>query len=597
MEEEIKAEFVKNGFNFDDEADVLNKCLTFCIQYNLSPSDIVSSWDVYSLNRGLELMVQSSHMGAFLQQIQNERREDIVKKEPGLHLYSNDISMILNDEYENSKEIVLGTPTDKRKISQTEPIISAKKTNGSITTCRKLLETITPFGQRKSKFVVQFSLNETANGGSMKMEHDEENPNNDIIKRVQPIKRCSLKIISSQSEPGCRFMYDRMKNKLNFIESRIKDHATALVASGLHEEPTDPTVASQRPIVAVGMICCEEEGRLKEMPILLQSSVEHSGGQRVRLDLQNLDHFSVFPGQVVGLEGHNPSGHCLIALKIVDRMPLSPSSMENLPPTKRQAMDQHLESTNAGIIIAAGPFTTVDNLFFEPLAELLLYAQRKQPQLIILLGPFIDSDHPEIKRGTVNRTFDEIFQDEILARLRDYVEYMGCTARVILVPSVRDASHDFVYPQINSITNPGIFCANEVKVACSTVDVLKQLSAEEISRNKKGGSKQRMTTLVNHILNQRSFYPLYPPAEGVPIDFSLAPEALQMSTTLDILILPSDLAHFVRVISVGERSKGEEVKCICVNPGRLSRGGGGGFFAELNYHGHCDLSNASVIRI
>nr|XP_016514768.1 PREDICTED: DNA polymerase alpha subunit B-like [Nicotiana tabacum] len=94
-----------------------------------------------------------------------------------------------------------------------------------------------------------------------------------------------------------------------------------------------------------------------------------------------------------------------------------------------------------------------------------------------------------------------------------------------------------------------------------------------------------------------SFYPLYPPAEGIPIDYSLAPEALQMSTVPDILILPSDLAHFVRVISLGERSEEEEVKCICVNPGRLSRGEGGGFFVELNYHGSCDLSSASVIRI
>lgn len=617
MEEQIKAEFLKNGFALDDEAEILNKCLTFCIQYNLSPSDLVSSWDVYSLNRGLELMVQSSHMGAFLQQLQNERREDIVKKEPGLHFYSSDISMILNDEYEDTKEIILGTPTDKRKSSQAETTASAQKTNGSISTSRKHLETITPFGQRRNKFVVQFSLNEKANGESMKIEHDQENPNDDIIKRVQPSKRCSLQIISSQPEPGCKFMYDRMENKFNFLESRIKDHATALVASGLHEEPTDPTVASQRSVFAVGMICCEEEGRLKEKPILLQSSVEHSGGQRVRLDLQNLNHFSVFPGQVVGVEGHNPSGHCLIASKIVDRIPLSVSSTENLPPTKKQAMDQDLQSTNAScampelsLIIAAGPFTTVDNLFFEPLAELLSYARRKQPQLIILLGPFIDSDHPEIKKGTVNRTFDEIFEDEILARLRDYGEYMGSAARVILVPSVRDANHDFVYPQpafdiqspdleyqINSITNPGVFCANEVKVACCTVDVLKQLSAEEISRNPQGGSKQRMTTLANHILNQHSFYPLYPPAEGIPIDYSLAPEALQMSTVPDILILPSDLAHFVRVISLGERSEGEEVKSICVNPGRLSRGEGGGFFVELNYQGSCDLSSASVIRI
>lgn len=45
------------------------------------------------------------------------------------------------------------------------------------------------------------------------------------------------------------FHYEVLANfyfyQFNFLESRIKDHATALVASGLHEEPTDPTVASQ----------------------------------------------------------------------------------------------------------------------------------------------------------------------------------------------------------------------------------------------------------------------------------------------------------------------------------------------------------------
>lgn len=121
---------------------------------------------------------------------------------------------MLNDEYENTKDIILGTPTDKRKTSQTETIVSARKTNGSISTSRKHLETITPFGQRKNKFVVQFTLNENANGESMKIENDEENPSDDIIKRVQPIKRCSLQIISSKPEPGCRFMYDRTENKV-----------------------------------------------------------------------------------------------------------------------------------------------------------------------------------------------------------------------------------------------------------------------------------------------------------------------------------------------------------------------------------------------
>ncbi|CAL5399705.1 unnamed protein product [Camellia sinensis] len=65
---------------------------------------------------------------------------------------------------------------------------------------------------------------------------------------------------------GCRRLSPMVEDKFNFLENRIRKHATALVASGLFEEPIDPTVASQ-----VGMICCEEEGHLKEKPVLLQS--------------------------------------------------------------------------------------------------------------------------------------------------------------------------------------------------------------------------------------------------------------------------------------------------------------------------------------
>lgn len=35
-----------------------------------------------------------------------------------------------------------------------------------------------------------------------------------------------------------------------------------------------------------------------------------------------------------------------------------------------------------------------------------------------------------------------------LNQLQDYVEYMGSGARVLLVPSTRDANHDFVFPQV-----------------------------------------------------------------------------------------------------------------------------------------------------
>ncbi|KAL7587909.1 hypothetical protein Lser_V15G40072 [Lactuca serriola] len=53
----------------------------------------------------------------------------------------------------------------------------------------------------------------------------------------------------------------------------------------------------------------------------------------------------------------------------------------------------------------------------------------------------------------------------------------------------------------------------------------------------------------------------------------------------DILIVLSDLTHFVKVLSLeGTSEGGEEVKCMCVNSGRLARGEGGGHLVELNFH-------------
>lgn len=33
------------------------------------------------------------------------------------------------------------------------------------------------------------------------------------------------------------------------------------------------------------------------------------------------------------------------------------------------------------------------------------------------LGPFIDSEHPDIKKGTIERSFDELFRFEVLGKV------------------------------------------------------------------------------------------------------------------------------------------------------------------------------------
>ncbi|KAF8390460.1 hypothetical protein HHK36_024986 [Tetracentron sinense] len=433
-------------------------------------------------------------MDGFLLHLQNEQKEAVIKEETHLHIYSsNDVDMILSDEHEDNKEDILGTPTDRVERLQSEP--SSEKPS------RPVINHTTHFGQRINKFVVQFVFNDQPDRENDIGEHELEN-HDDVIRRIRPSERCSLRVLRSWPELGCRFMYDRIEDKFNSLEIRIRRHATAFVASGLYEDLMDPTVVSQKKnVFSVGMVCCDGEGHLNEKSILLQGSVEHSGGQRVRLDLQKLNQFSFFPSQVVAIEGNNPSGHCLIASKVVDSIPVVLSPDVGMPPAKKQAMDQEIQPspssslTELSLVIAAGSFTTTDNLLFEPLVEPLANVSRKQPQLVVMLGPFVDSEHPEIKKGTLDRSFDEIFHVEILRKLQDYAEFMG-QGRLLY----------------------GGWRSHEIQLMDHLWTAWADLRA------------------MYSASTGMFFYPLYPPTEGVPLDLSLALEALQISSVPKIII-------------------------------------------------------------
>lgn len=51
--------------------------------------------------------------------------------------------------------------------------------------------------------------------------------------------------------------------------------------------------------------------------------------------------------QVVGIEGHNPSGHCMIVSKILDSIPVSSSADVDMHPSKKQAQDEEFQSDSS----------------------------------------------------------------------------------------------------------------------------------------------------------------------------------------------------------------------------------------------------------
>ena len=103
----------------------------------------------------------------------------------------------------------------------------------------------------------------------------------------------------------------------------------------------------------------------------------------------------------------------------------------------------------------------------------------------------------------------------------------------------------------------------------TAADILFHLGREEISHPPRSGD--RLRRLANHVLQQRSFYPLYPACEEVAVEMERMERHGRIEEQPHVLILPSDLMHFIKDINGG----------VVVNPSRLAKREGGGVFARM----------------
>lgn len=130
----------------------------------------------------------------------------------------------MESTHNDQEEDVPSTPTDKYQRQYTEPFDSTPKTNGNIFSSGKLsTKLVTPFGRRTDKFAMKFSINNIPNVDTGKKSIDHDNSEDDIISRVQPPNRCSLRVCGSGPEPGCRFMYDRIEDRVTDIPNNKND--------------------------------------------------------------------------------------------------------------------------------------------------------------------------------------------------------------------------------------------------------------------------------------------------------------------------------------------------------------------------------------
>ncbi|KKF94473.1 DNA polymerase alpha subunit B [Ceratocystis platani] len=275
-----------------------------------------------------------------------------------------------------------------------------------------------------------------------------------------PEARVKLAAGSDQKKVGYKPLAMKLSEVSEILDDRIDDfieiisqnHGLDLSVFG------NPASQGTSEIVAVGRIANDSaEGRLNAASVVLETSRRMGNGLRVPLNLKKLRGYSFFPGQIIAARGTNTSGNEFVVNHVLEipSLPNAASTPEALEAHRQRlrgdpdAMDADDDPLPLNSMIASGPYTTDDSLAFEPLAELCKVAGDKMVDALILMGPFIDIDHPMIASGDFDLP-EEASYDPDTATLSTAFKFMisphlarlsniNPQITIVLIPSIRDA--------------------------------------------------------------------------------------------------------------------------------------------------------------
>ncbi|CAG5108063.1 Similar to POLA2: DNA polymerase alpha subunit B (Homo sapiens) [Cotesia congregata] len=268
----------------------------------------------------------------------------------------------------------------------------------------------------------------------------------------------------------------------------------------------------------------------------------------IPLDVSRLKCYSFFPGQIISVEGKNPTKDTLCAYRVIPGISFGPK-----PPVLNEPLH---------IMVAAGPFTSKPGNY-QQLYNLMAHVAQTEPNVLILIGPLMtEKDIVPPKK--------DMFEN-LITKIMSYVD--GKSTQVVLVSSYEDVLHDGFYPTPEyrlreSVKKPNLHlmpdpCTIEVDgliIGITSVDIIRHLSSEEISY--KMPQRDRLGRLAEHLLLQSSYYPLFPPAPEVPLDLLLWAECSTMNVHPHILLVPSAMQYFYKY------SNGTHI----INPSKVSKG-------------------------
>ena len=443
--------------------------------HKLEPSQLAMTWEAHSLNTNvdkLEELTFSSFRTALLQAT--------IKNNPNLQTPTPLKTGAVVNRPIMTKRSLPASPSTSNKHPRTamaSPDVNLVSSNHmahsplkeNLTSPSSAVVTPSKPTPRKNQ---QHLYDNRKNAGQIVLTY---NPNQvDVIgNTTQKGRKCTIR--QPEEFPHIRSEYRHMTcpDRATPLNSQLVRLQQELISersiplSGEEDPDATSTMPALEPVgmprqmdqTNVGRICnSAQTGKLNSTTVLLEGDRHSANGARISIDVSNLkEPYSLFPGQIVGVTGRNLTGRTLVVDQLME-------GRQNLP--KCQSSAQELMKLHHGteggqggeglkVYAVAGPYTTNQNLKYNPWIDLTESILEERPDVVILMGPFVDERQALLQDGEevvleyegedgtpIKRHvgYETLFAAKISRELELlYEEHPDLETQFVLVPSLDDA--------------------------------------------------------------------------------------------------------------------------------------------------------------
>jgi len=302
-----------------------------------------------------------------------------------------------------------------------------------------------------------------------------------IMKKIT--KNAPKTNISIINQKEAQYFYLTANYKHSYITSRLKYMLVPFLEMLEIENFKQVNFQSTASFMTYGMISSYNGEQIRDKCYIF-NTIDQSNVP-VKLNLESIEGFSIYNGQIVAIKGKNPSGNEIVVEKIY----CLPVLNYKKPPN---------ETMN--LTVLKGPFSqaTVESMF------------ETNGEVLFLLGPFCDFSQ---------NGFDSIRQ------FVDYVELKLSKfplSKAFIVPSEEDYFTISVFPQpkpdighsrVLSLPNPASLYLNGHLILISNFDSILDLCSEELYKPSSNpddpfSSVDKMTRISYHMIFQKSLAPV-----------------------------------------------------------------------------------------